>query len=161
MSGTLITLRSFDEADLIFDDTETRDILKFFFAHLAQRIEAAPLTTSLRSFAQGLLIEAIDATYALGYIEILLRTSYNPGSGMRKALLKIGRKAAQHWFKHAAQKDLLNAKISSRVRDRLAVNFKTHFQLMLDGVASSRRDRQPAFAYIQYGQPSKLDAMWG
>ena len=86
MPGRFVTLRNFSEDELIFDEAETKDILKFFFPYLQQRIDAATITTELRNFAQGLLVEAIDATYALGYIEIIWRTSYNPGSGMMKAL---------------------------------------------------------------------------
>jgi hypothetical protein len=161
MSGGFTTLRDFSESELIFDEAETKHILKFFFQPLRQRIDAATMTTEMRSFAQGLLVEAIDATYALGYIEILLKTYYNPGAGMKAALSKIGRRAAQHWFKHATQRDLLSAKISSRVRDQLALNFKTHFQLLLDELADATKRRKTNVAYLRYGQPSKSDTLWG
>ncbi len=77
MSTAYVTLRPFAENELIFDETETKDILKFFFLHLRERIDTVSMTTELRNFAQGLLVEAIDATYALGYLEILFRASYN------------------------------------------------------------------------------------
>lgn len=161
MSAGFVTLRDFSETELIFDEAETKDILKFFFQHLRQRIDTATITTELRNFAQGLLVEAIDATYALGYIEIIWRTSYNPGSGMLKALSKMGRKAAKHWFKHATQQDLLKAKISSRVRDQLARSFKSDFPMMLDGIASVIPTRRAHVAYVNYGQQFKSDTLWG
>ena len=161
MSAGFVTLRNFSEKELIFDEAETKDILKFFFQHLRQRIEAAAITTELRNFAQGLLVEAIDATYALGYIEIVWRTSYNPGLGMMKAFSKVGSKAAKHWFKHATQQDLLKAKISSRVRDKLAHSFASVFPMMLDGIARATQTRRTRIAYVSYGQPSKTDTTWG
>ncbi|MGE0014073.1 MAG: hypothetical protein AB7S62_17810 [Azoarcus sp.] len=141
MSTAYVTLRPFAENELIFDETETKDILKFFFLHLRERIDTVSMTTELRNFAQGLLVEAIDATYALGYLEILFRASYNPGSGMSKALSKIGRKGARLWFKHGTQADLLRTKISSRVRDQLAHSFASIFPMMLEGIARARGAR--------------------
>lgn len=164
MSGGFVTLRNFSEGELIFDEAETKDILKFFFQHLRHRVDAATVTTELRNFAQGLLVEAVDATYALGYIEIIWRTSYNPGNGMLKALSKIGRKGAKHWFKHATQHDLLKAKISSRVRDQLAHSFASIFPMMLEGVAmapQAPQTRRTHSAHVRYGQPSKTDTIWG
>lgn len=161
MSDGFITLRNFSESELIFDETETKDMLKFFFQAFRPRIEVAVITTELRNFAQGVMIAAIDATYKLGYIEILLKTYYTPGSSMKKMLLKIGGKAAQHWFKHATCRDLMRAKISSRVRDQLAVNFKTPFSLLLDGVVGATQERKTLMAYMRYGRSSRLDALWG
>lgn len=155
MSINLVTLRNLSEHELIFDEVETREILAFFFRHLRQRISSVTITTELRNFAQGLLIEAIDATYALGYIEILWRTAYNPGSGMLKALSKIGRRAAKHWFKHTTQKDLLKARVSSRVRDQLARSFSSVFTMMLEGIARATPARRTHVAYVDYGQLSK------
>ena len=161
MSGGFVTLRNFSESELIFDEAETRDILKFFFQHLRHRIDAATITMELRNFAQGLLVEAIDSTYALGYIEIIWRTSYNPGNGMLKTLSKVGRKAAKHWFKHATQQDLLKAKISSRVRDQLAHSFASVFPMMLEGIARAPQTRRTHVAHVNYGQPSNTDTLWG
>lgn len=161
MPNGFATLRNFSENELIFDETETKDILKFFFRHLRQRIDTVLITIELRSFAQGLLVEAIEATYALGYVEIIWRTFYNPGAGIQKALSKIGRKAAKHWFKHVTQKDLLKAKISSRVRDQLGYNFASVFLMMLDGVARTTQTQRTYIAHVRYGQPSKTDTLWG
>lgn len=161
MSTGLVTLRNFSERELLFDDAETKEILIFFFRQRRERINTATITAEVRSFSQALLVEAIDATYALGYIEIVWRTAYNPGSGMLKVLAKIGRKAAKDWFKHATQKDLLKAKVSSRVRDQLARSFSSVFAMMLDGVAKATQAQRTHIAYVDYGQASKLDTVWG
>lgn len=161
MSTSTVTLRNFSESELIFDEAETKHILKFFFQHLQHRIDPATVSTELRNFAQGLLVEAVDATYALGFIEIIWRTSYNPGNGMLKALSKIGRRAARHWFKHASPDDLLNAKISSRVRDQLALSFASVFSMMLEGIARAPQTRRTHIAHVRYGELSKTDRLWG
>ena len=161
MPTACVTLRNFTESELIFDETETKDILKFFFRHLRERIDTASMTTELRNFSQGLLVEAIDATYALGYLEILFRASYNPGNGMLKALSKLGRKGAKHWFKHATQADLLRAKVSSRVRDQLALSFASVFPMMLEGIARTNEPRRNPVAHVRYGTPSASDILWG
>jgi len=161
MSGGFVTLHIFSENELIFDEVETKDILKFFFQHLRHRIDGAAVTTELRNFAQGLLVEAIDGTYALGYVEIIWRASYNPGTGMLKALAKIGRKAAKHWFKHATQDNLLKAKISSRVRDQLAHSFASVLPMMLEGIASVPQRGWAHVAHVCFGQSSKTDLLWG
>jgi hypothetical protein len=160
MSGSFVTLRNFSEHELIFDETETKDILKFFFQHHRQRIDAATVTTGLRNFAQGLLVEAVDATYALGYVEILLTAFYNPGSGMKKALMKAGRNATRHWFKHATDHDLHNAKIAEAVRRQLSYAFATSMQEMIDGLALGRTDKKTFLAHVQYGRHSKPDTIW-
>ena len=161
MSGGFVILRNFSESDLIFDETETRDILKFFFRHLRPKIDAVTVNMELRNFAQGLLVEAVDATYALGYVKVIWQTSYNPGNGMIKALSKIGRKAAKHWFKHATQTDLLKAKISDVVRDQLARNFASVFPMMLDGIARAPQTWRTHVAHVRYGKPSNTDRLWG
>lgn len=50
MPAGFATLRNFSENELVFDEAETKDILKFFFPHLRQRIETAIVTTDLRNF---------------------------------------------------------------------------------------------------------------
>jgi hypothetical protein len=160
MSNGYVTLRTFRSTELIFDERETKDILKFFFAHRSSRIEAVECTEALRNFAQGLLIEAVDATYMLGYVEILLRTFYSPNAGLRKALRKLATKSVAHWFKYASRNDLINAKISSRVRDKLALNFSSVFTMMLEGVAANSPPRK-FFARVNYGAGSPTDKMWG
>jgi len=161
MSVGFVTLRDFSESELIFDETETRDILGFFFQHIRYRLNAETMNKGLRNFAQGLLVEAIDATYALGYIEIIFVTAYNPGRGMLKALSKVGTKAARHWFKHATDRNLHNAKVAETVRRQLSLAFKTPMGEMLDGLALERTVRRAIHAHVQYGRPSKSNMMWG
>ena len=61
-------------------------------------------------------LEAVDASYALGFIHALFGGVFNPGAGAKKVFMKFARKALKHWFKHASAKDLMNIKIYDIVR---------------------------------------------
>ena len=111
MTKNMTRLKSFLPSELVFDDEETKDVLKFFFRTDSRFIDQATVSDNLRNLAQRLLIEAIDASAAMSWMEIAFRWSVNPGSGVKKALAKLGRKAATKWFKHYKGTDLVNAKI--------------------------------------------------
>ena len=88
-------LRNFSEPELIFDEQETKEILKFFFQADRQKIESIQITNELRNLAQGLLVAAVDASYAMGWVELTFRWAVNPGSGLKKALQKLARRAVR------------------------------------------------------------------
>ncbi len=88
----------------------------------------------MREFAQGLLVEAVDASYALGFVEAIFKGAYaQPGKSAIAFLKTFARKALAKWFKHAKHTDLANLKLYLRIRDQLSVNFKKHFGLILSG----------------------------
>jgi hypothetical protein len=116
VSGSHVTLRTFADNELIFDEAETRVILKFFFQADSQRIDSANIDNRLRGFAQGLLVEAVDASYKLGYVKIIFDTVlFKPDLNLRKIIEKMAKKASRHWFKHATQKNLRDGKIYESV----------------------------------------------
>ncbi|MBI3561650.1 MAG: hypothetical protein HY080_08050 [Gammaproteobacteria bacterium] len=50
---------------------------------------------TMREFAQGLLVEAIDASYAMGFVEIIFRGAYfKPGKSATSFLKTFARKAS-------------------------------------------------------------------
>ena len=106
-------LRTFQPTELIFDEEETKDILKFFFADDHSYIDDIGVDDRLKNLAQGLLVEAIDASFAMGFVEIIYDTFYlkPPTSKMSKIFSKLAKMAATHWFKHANATDLSNIKI--------------------------------------------------
>lgn len=153
MSGRLVTLKTFTDDQLIFDEDETRTILRFFWKN--PQIDVVEMNNELRSFAQGLLIEAIDATYELGYVEILFRAFYFPSVDMQKILSKVARKSASHWFKHATITDLTKAKIANTVRNQLSNSFSSTFLMLLNGVARNVEKKASPAAYVGYSRPEK------
>ena len=81
------------------------------------------------NFAQGLLVEAIDASYKMGYVHIIFDSFYGkiPGSfsSIRDICKSFIKKAAKHWFKHLGRKKLEDAEIYVAVRNQLALNFRS------------------------------------
>jgi hypothetical protein len=152
MAATHVGLRQFDSSELIFDEEETKTILKFLFKGAVgeSQIDSLQVNDRVRNFAQGLLVEAIDASYAMGFVEALFRASANPTSGAAKVLKSFGKKALKHWFKHATAHDLRDIKIYETVRLRLAINFKSIMLMFISGVAMNN---EKIFAVIDYDAP--------
>ncbi|MGP9825258.1 hypothetical protein ACT048_12315 [Ectopseudomonas khazarica] len=157
MSST-VTLREFSSDELIFDEEETKVILKFIFKTRAQSIDNTVINNSVRSFAQALLLEAIDESYSLGYIEALFRSTMHPGASVKSVLTKFGKKAAKHWFKKAKTQNLNDIMIYDRVRDRLAQSFVSQL-LMYSGGASI--DRPYSSAIVNYISDTHNHTIWG
>ena len=118
------------------------------------------ITPELSKFAQGLLVEAVDATYAMGWIELAFRWAANPGAGMKKALQKLARSAARRWFKHLKNQSLLDVKIYESVRAQLARNFRSPFQIIVQAKAEGKRISSPV-VFMKYGAPCANDRAWG
>ena len=79
-----IHLRKFKKEELIFNNDETVVILKFIFKKNHNLIDNLKINDSIREFAQGLLLEAVDASYALGFVHSLFGGVFNPGAGAKK-----------------------------------------------------------------------------
>jgi len=153
-----VNLRKFNESELIFDEIETKIILKFFFTSSRSQITSMTVTKRVREFAQGLLLEAVDASYAMGFIEALFRSSANPGAGPLKVIKKFGKKAVKHWFKHASEGDLLDVKIYEIVRWQLERNFRTDMLAYISGIAMINVPHTIAYDYTQ---PTEDEVVWG
>ena len=89
----MVTLKEFSPGELLLDDNETKRILEFFFENQANAIRDLKINNRIRSFAQGLLVEAIDASYAMGFIEALFKATANPVNGAGKIIKKFGKAA--------------------------------------------------------------------
>lgn len=152
-------LRRFKSEDLLFNEEETRAILKFIFKPSDHdTIESLPMNDRVRAFAQGLLVEAIDASYAVGYVRGLFETTANPSKGALKIIKAFGKKAAKHWFKHASVHDLRNVKIYDFVRDSLARSFRIKLQDFL----VDARPAESMGAFVTYQVPSTAPVkVWG
>ena len=130
-----VHLKKFTPNELIFNEEETVAILKFIFKNQHSNIDLLNVTDSVREFAQALLVEAIDSSYNLGFIDALFRSVTNPRVGTKKVLTKFGRKALRHWFKHTNAQDLMSIKIYDRVREQLELKFGRVLILHVNGVA--------------------------
>jgi len=154
-----IHLRKFKKEELIFDEEETKVILRFIFKSRHNLIDNLSINDQIREFAQGLLLEAIDGSYALGFIHSLFGGAFNPGAAAKKIFTKFARKALKHWFKHASAKDLMNIKIYDIVRKQLERSFSSNLDMYASGVATSKIKNS---GFVNYNDSSKMKkAVWG
>jgi hypothetical protein len=156
-----VHLRVFSQSELVFDERETKEILIFFFQADRQGIDSCEITEGLRNFAQGLLVAAIDASFAMGWIEVTFRWVANPGAGLRKSMKKLVKAASKHWFKHLkASQSLEDAKVYESIREQLARSFRSPLQVILLGKAQGPLG-QDLTACINCAPPSNREKAWG
>jgi hypothetical protein len=152
MPDVHIHLPELEASDLVFDEGETRAILRFFWPGLSQRINGLPsIDDEFRKLAQGLLIVAIDSSFAMGFVHILfdvLRHGGKPGfPGLRSMAKKLARKYVPHWWKHTRPQDLDAVRIYESVRRAIALNFKAVIDIMLAEHTSANAGAILARAY--------------
>ena len=136
-------LKSFSSDELLLDEEEARTVLYFIFTDAEKNlIDRLEMDEKARNYAQGLLVEAIDASYSIGYLEQLFRSAANPTKGAVKLLKSFAKKASRQWFKHASASDLQNVRVYQFVVDHLATQFKSELRILL---ASERELKTSAF----------------
>ena len=124
-------LRRFAAAEIVLTREDAYAVIRFFWNDVGVLPEA--FTDADVNFAQGLLVEAVDATYAMGYVQIVFDTFFmkvprdlNNLYGMLK---KVAKASAKHWWRHATEKDLADPKIYETVRMTLARNFRSSWEI--------------------------------
>lgn len=156
-------LKKFSADELILDESETRIVLQFFWpeAPTATRIqESLTITDPVRELAQALLVEAIDASYQVGFIEAIFRATANPTSSTVKVIKSFGRRAASHWFRHARASDLQNTRVYEFIRKDISRYFSVVLYDYLNGFA--RLDsNQLIVARLFYSNPPAMPKVWG
>ncbi len=135
-----IKLKEFSAGEILLSDDEARIILTFFFPYDAGVLQSFNYTQNVKGFAQALLIEAIDASSAMGSVESLFRANATPSATAASVIKTFGRKSAQHLFDSANANDLQDVTIIECVRVTIARNFKTSLDLYLNGVAILPRE---------------------
>lgn len=138
MGSILINVPDIPDSDLIFNDTETRQILKFFWPGLVHQIDALTIDNPARRLAQTALIAAIDGSYAMGYIEILFKGLSRPSKSLSALAKKLARDFARHRFNHATQKDLNHVRIYETIRSDISNALKTRLRMLINGIALHR-----------------------
>lgn len=126
-------LRHFTSDEITVDQEQAFRLLKFFW--LEPGVVPGSLTIDDRAFAQGLLLEAIDRSYAMGYVETIFKhffmkvpTNFKDVEEIVKSFAKA---AVKQWFKHATGKDLEDPKIYESVRATIANSFYSAWKIRL------------------------------
>ena len=86
-------------------------------------------------FAQALLLEAVDKSYAMSFVQDVYDVFYGKvptGFDAIKDMLKdFVKKAARTWWDHATGKDLDDPKIYTAVKAALTSNFRSVWVIRL------------------------------
>jgi hypothetical protein len=128
-----VNLQHFSGNDLRLSTEEARKVLKFFFPN--DNIDYINITDEDRSFAQALLVEAIDASEKMGYVQIIFEEFETPPNdfGFIKELAKkFMKQALVNWFRNASGKSFSDPKIYLTVRQRLSINFRSTWKIRLE-----------------------------
>lgn len=157
-----VHLKSFTVDEILLSEADIKVFLKFLWPSKSSDIDNATVDLNLSSFAQGLLVEAIDATYAMGYVHQVFNALHSAilpsttGNAAVKLIKSFGKKAATHWFKHATGANLAQAKIYETVRVSLARSFGRILDAKLLGLAITT----PPTAVVEYAttqiQPKRV-----
>ncbi len=157
--GKFKILRTFKPEELILSEEETRVVLRFFFKNNEGFIDTIPITDAVRGFAQAILIEAIDASYALGFVEAIFKGGFNAPKGAIKILKNFAKKAALHWFKHAKANDLQDMQIYELVRKEIERRFMSSLVILVRTALL----KKGAGAFVAYNKSLSCELLkvWG
>jgi hypothetical protein len=150
MGSILISVPDISDSELIYDEIETRKILKFFWPHLALGIDKMAVNNDTRRLAQTALVAAIDGSYPMSYIEATFKATFFP---LSKDIKSLAKKLAFHymknWWKNVKKRDALeNVQIYDTVRKVIAENLKFRLDSNINGV-SIRRGPAVFYAHVQ------------
>jgi hypothetical protein len=144
-----IHLPELEASQLLFDERETREILRFFWPSRTRDINTmATVDDEVRKFGQGLLIAAIDSSYAMGFVHILFDVLRNgrPGfAGLKSMGRKLATRYVAHWWKYTRPNDLMSVQIYEAVRGKLADNFVSVIAILM----AERSSAKAAAAFAQ------------
>ena len=136
MGSILINVPDISDADLIYDELETKQILKFFWPLYSQDIEIMQINNDARRLAQTVFVAAIDGSYAMGFIQAIVQSVLGrPKPNIKSLAQKLGKKFIKNWWKHVNQSDLNDAKIYESIRLSISNSLRTDFLRLRDGLA--------------------------
>ncbi len=97
-------------AELLFDDLETRLILKFFCPQATAKIEQMTVTDEIREAAQVAIIRAIDDSADPGVSPQQQHTKIDPR--LKGICAKLLNNYMKRWWKYTSREDLKDVRIS-------------------------------------------------
>ncbi|WP_432455874.1 hypothetical protein ACRRS0_10585 [Agarivorans sp. QJM3NY_29] len=155
-------LKNFSPSEILITADDARLILKFIFKPSEHSIiDQLPMNHRELNLAQGLLVEAIDASYSIGYVEALFRSTANPSAKAFSIMRKFAKSSKKHWYKHATSTDLLSIKIYDFVVNELARRFKSLLAIYLVKKVDTNEKNLPLTAFLDYKIPANhLPKLW-
>lgn len=139
MGSIILTIPDIPDASLIYNESETRAILKFFWPTSGAVIDGCDITNPVRSFAQTLLVAAIDGSYAMGYVhatfDLIQYGITRQNTSITALARRLARNFIRHWWRHTRQQDLETARIYESVRATIALQHRDRFESFISGLA--------------------------
>jgi hypothetical protein len=126
-----MSLRKFKPSEIVLSDQEAWQVLVFFFGGNAST-QPSWLNDNDRSFAQALLLEAVDASSRVSWIEALWKATAKPGASIKSILAKLALKAAKDWLQSCKPSDLTEARIYLMVKNQLTLNWRSAWQIRIE-----------------------------
>ncbi|MBX3244449.1 MAG: hypothetical protein KF685_08340 [Acidobacteria bacterium] len=114
--------------DVYVSEAEAWEILVWFFGGNAG-ITPSDVTYNDRSFAQALMFEAIRASKQISFVEGLWRATANPTKSLKSMLKQIAKLTAKALWEHLKPADLEDPKIYEMVKNALARNWRSPWQI--------------------------------
>jgi hypothetical protein len=127
-------LQHFQSDELLLTQQEAWQVLVWFFGGNAS-IVPGWITDDDRSFAQALLVEAIDASADIGIIRRIWESTVMPPMTIKSLLFKIAKAGGRIlWdqLHHSTVKDFEHARIYRMVKDRLTINFRSAWRIRIE-----------------------------
>ena len=122
------TLKKFSGDEIVLSNQEAWQVLVFFFGGNAG-ISPAALTDNDRSFAQALLLEAIEASEAMSWIETLYNSAMKLKPDVKDILKSMAKKFVKDWFKKATKKTLEDPTIYQSIKNSLTRNWRSAWEI--------------------------------
>jgi hypothetical protein len=140
MGSILINVPDIDDTHLIYNEPETRQILKFFWPDQAGQINALEINNDNRRLAQTALIAAIDGSCPMNYLAATFKAAFFP---LSRDIKSLARKLAYHyvknWWKNSIKRsDLGDVQIYDSIRNSIAFHLKDRLITNTSGAAIKR-----------------------
>ena len=134
-------LKRFSDAEILLSQDDAFKTLVFFSPSDIGSLTAESLTKNHIMFAQAILVEAIDASYAMGYAEALFKsflgkTPMSFASVARLVASFCGR-AAKNWFSNEVRRNagkLPSVQIYYTVRNTIVLKHRITFLEIREGI---------------------------
>ena len=129
-------LKHFSGSEIVLEDHEAWVILEFFFGGDVG-LKPGQITEKDRSFAQALLVEAIDKSYAMSWIETLWKRSVKPNASAKGIIKALAKKALKDWFNDKDAKSWTNKdgefpELYQSVVNQLTRNWRSEWRIRLE-----------------------------
>lgn len=124
-------LKKFSDGEIALSAQEAWEVLNWFFTGGAS-LGPGGLTANDRSFAQALLVEAVDRSEQIGWIQSLWSATANPSTSVKAVLAKLALKAAKDWLKSGKPTNFRDAKIYTMVKNQLILNWRSAWLIRVE-----------------------------